>query len=470
MIKISRFLGFFMSLLCAGLAYGSISAEQELRWEQAKTAINRVPVAFKSLPGGSLTHTLFTIHGSNTVGESLAPKMVMAYLEAKGAKNLRIVPLATPNEKLIQGDLPSLGKTVEVAIAAHGSSTGFKSLLNGDADIWASSRSVKDKEVSAAKDFSDLQEPESEHVLGIDGLAIVVNPRNNISQLRKKQLGLIYSGQVTNWSELGGPNVAISLFARDENSGTWDSFKNMVLGKRYQLSEAAQRFESSENLVRNVLQHEGGIGFIGMAFVGKSKLLAISDGPAQAFEPSQLTVATEDYALSRRLFFYTHAQPSSEYVKEFMSFAQGIYGQSIVRNEGFISQNVESMNASLAKDMPADYVEMVKGAKRLSVNFRFQEGSAQLDNKALKDIQRLAYYVREQMPNSKLLLIGFGDKRKNEHRSKLLSKLRAMAVKRELSRLGIYPQKTTGYGDFNPVASFEGASKVKNRRVEVWLR
>ena len=153
-----------------------------------------------------------------------------------------------------------------------------------------------------------------------------------------------------------------------------------------------------------------------------------------------------------------------------MSFAQGIYGQSIVRNEGFISQNVESMNASLAKDMPADYVEMVKGAKRLSVNFRFQEGSAQLDNKALKDIQRLAYYVREQMPNSKLLLIGFGDKRKNEHRSKLLSKLRAMAVKRELSRLGIYPQKTTGYGDFNPVASFEGASKVKNRRVEVWLR
>ena len=470
MIKTSRFLGFLLSVLCTGLAYGSISTEQERRWEQAKTAINSVPVALKNLPGGTSTHTLFTIHGSNTVGESLAAKMVMAYLEAKGAKNLRIVPLDTPNEKLIQGDLPSLGKTVEVAIAAHGSSTGFKSLLSGDADIWASSRSVKDKEVLAAKDFSDLQNPESEHVLGIDGLAIVVNPRNNLTQLSKEQLGLIYSGQVTNWSELGGPNVAISLFARDENSGTWDSFKNMVLGKRYQLSESAQRFESSEHLVRNVMQNEGGIGFIGMAFVGKSKLLAISDGPAQAFKPSQLTVATEDYALSRRLFFYTHAQPSSEYVQEFMNFAQGINGQSIVRNEGFISQNVESMDAPLADDMPADYVEMVRGAKRLSVNFRFQEGSAQLDNKALKDIQRLAYYVREQMPNSKLLLIGFGDKRKNEHRSKLLSKLRAMAVKRELSRLGIYPQKTTGYGDFNPVASFEGASKVKNRRVEVWLR
>ena len=469
MIKISRLLSFCAAFLCAGLAYASISAEQESRWSQAITAINSVPAPLKSLPAGP-SHTLFTIHGSNTVGESLAPKMIMAYLEAKGAKNVRIVPLDTDNEKLVKGDFPRLGKTVEVAIAAHGSSTGFKSLMNGKADIWASSRSVKEKEVLAAKGFSDLEDPESEHVLGIDGLAIVVNPRNNVTQLSKEQLGLIYSGQVSNWSELGGPDMTISLFARDENSGTWDSFKNMVLGKQFQLSGSAQRFESSENLVRNVLQNEGGIGFIGMAFVGKSKLLAISDGPAQAFKPSQLTVATEDYALSRRLFFYTHGQPSNEYVTEFMRFAQGINGQSIVRNEGFISQNVESMDASLADDMPADYVEMVKGAKRLSVNFRFQEGSAQLDNKALKDIQRLAFYMQEQMPNSKLLLIGFGDKRKNEHRSKLLSKLRAMAVKRELSRLGIYPQKTTGYGDFNPVASFEGASKIKNRRVEVWLR
>jgi phosphate transport system substrate-binding protein len=342
--------------------------------------------------------------------------------------------------------------------------------MTGEAEIWASSRPAKDKEVQAAVLFSNLLAPESEHVLGIDGLAIVVNPKNSISQLSKEQLGRIYSGEVTNWSELGGHDQPITLFARDENSGTWDSFKNMVLGKRFQLSEQARRFESSENLVNNVLNNDGGIGFIGMAFVGKSKLLAISDGPTQAFKPTQLTVATEDYALSRRLFFYTHSEPSNSYVKEFMSYAQGIKGQAIVRSEGFISQNVESMNVGLAEDLPDDYVEMVQGAKRLSVNFRFNEGSAKLDNKALKDIQRLAYFIKEQGAQSELLLIGFGDKRKNENRSKLLSKLRAMAVRRELARLGIYPQETTGYGDFNPVASFEGSSRVKNRRVEVWLR
>ncbi|MGR6874429.1 substrate-binding domain-containing protein [Pseudomonas sp. HK3] len=470
MTQKSRLLAFLAGFLIIGLAHGSISAEQQLRWSQAKMAIKGTPKPLDTLPRGSAVHTLFTIHGSNTVGESLGPNMVMAYLEAKGAKNVRVSSLAEANEKVIKGDFPDLGKTVQVAIAAHGSSTGYKSLIQGDADIWASSRPVKEKEVLAAQDFSNLLNPESEHILGIDGLAIVVNPKNSINQLNKEQLGLIYSGEVTNWSELGGPNVKIALFARDENSGTWDSFKNMVLGKRFKLSADARRFESSENLVRNVLQNEGGIGFIGMAFVGESKLLAISDGPTQAFKPSQLTVATEDYALSRRLFFYTHRQPANAYVQEFMRFAQGIKGQSIVRSEGFISQNVESMAAAQAENMPDDYVEMVRGAKRLSVNFRFQEGSAQLDNKALKDIQRLVYFMREQSPGSKLLLIGFGDKRKNEHRSKLLSKLRAMAVKRELSKLGIYSDKTTGYGDFNPVASFEGASKVKNRRVEVWLR
>lgn len=452
------------------ITHASLSVQQDTRRSEALSSIQVSPQSFDSISSPSSVIDLFTIHGSNTVGESLAPSLVMSYLQAKGAENVRVQPSDVPNEKWIKGDLVKLGKTVQVAIAAHGSSTGFKSLMNGDAQIWASSRPVKDKEVEMVYTITDLRAPESEHILGIDGLAIVVNPVNTVSKLSKEQLGLIYSGSVTNWSQVGGPNIPITLFARDENSGTWDSFKNMVLGKKYSLSASAQRYESSEALVNNVMQFDGGIGFIGMAFVGDSKLLAISDGPTQAFKPNQLTVATEDYALSRRLFFYTHAKTNNEYVNEFMDYAQGIDGQALVRNEGFISQNVESMDVGLAEDLPEDYLKMVNGAKRLSVNFRFQEGSAQLDNKALMDIQRLAYFIRKQGANAEILLIGFGDKRKNEERSKLLSKLRAMAVRRELARLGIYPKETTGYGDFNPVASFHGASRVKNRRVEVWVR
>ena len=455
-------------------------SEAQNRWKASLDQILVKPKPLTSIKGNDSVITLFTMHGSNTIGGSLAPQMAVSYLRAKGIKNVRVQPLSIENEKVIQGDLVAQGKTIQIKIAAHGSSTGFKGLINGEAEIWASSRPVKDKEVNKVKDRMNLRSPKSEHILGIDGLAIVVNPNNPLTSLSKVQLGRIFSGEVTNWSQIGGHDQLINLYARDENSGTWDSFKNMVLGKVFSLSENASRFESSEQLVNNVVQDQGGIGFIGMAFVGKSKLLAISDGPTQAFRPSEMTVATEDYALSRRLFLYTNEDSDNEYVKEFMSFAQGISGQEIVKSEGFISQNVMSMNMALNEELPKDYLEIVDGAERLSINFRFNEGSAKLDNKAKKDIQRVVYFLKEKKklkisevdgrPSVKVMLIGFGDKRKNSHRSKLLSKLRAMAVRRELARLGVYPEVTTGYGDFNPVAGFNGKSSVKNRRVEVWVR
>lgn len=428
------------------------------------------PRKLETLNSDAPVVNLLTIHGSNTVGESMAPRLAMAYLKAKGLENVRVEELAVKNEKVVKGDLVSRGQSAQISIAAHGSSTGFKGLLAGDADIWASSRPVKDKEVKAAMTMTDLRADNSEHVVGIDGLAIIVNPENPINQISTENLGRLFSGQIKNWSELGGHDVPVSIYARDNNSGTWDSFKKMVLGKQLALSDLAVRYESSERLSDNVSRDRGGIGFIGMAFVRDAKLLAIADGAAQALQPTKLTVGTEDYALSRRLFLYTDDNPSNEYVQEFIRFAEGIHGQKLVKESGFVSQNVSAINPQLSDDLPTDYLTLIQGAERLSVNFRFQVGSAKLDNKAVKDIERLVYFLKQQSSKPEILLIGFGDKRKNEHRSKLLSKLRAMAVRRELVRHGVYPKETTGYGDFNPVASFNGASRVKNRRVEVWLR
>lgn len=196
----------------------------------------------------------------------------------------------------------------------------------------------------------------------------------------------------------------------------------------------------------------------------------MSDGEA-AFKPSLLTVATEDYVLSRRLFLYTAEQQDNPFVGEFIAFIQGLSGQQIVQEEGFISQNIEAMNTALAANLPAEYLQLVQGKQRLSVNFRFQPGSAKLDNKASKDIQRLVYFLKQQTEPKELILIGFGDKRKDARRSKLLSKLRAMAVRRELARLGVYAKLSRGYGEYNPLATYRSsAGKLKNRRVEVWLR
>jgi phosphate transport system substrate-binding protein len=461
---------FLIACVMQANAFSANYSTKDVAGQMAVEDILMIPQPMQNIYSNNAVITLFSMHGSNTLGESLTPNLAKRYLHDKGIKNVRIVSLAQSNEKVVTGDWLPQGKTVQIHIAAHGSSTGFKGIMSNDADIWASSRPVKTSEVERAHADADLRDGSSEHVVAIDGLAIVVHPQNPITQLNKAQLARVFSGDAKNWQEFGGKDQAIHLYARDENSGTWDSFKNMVLGKSSPLSPDAQRYESSEALVSKVVSDPGGIGFIGLAFVGASKLLAISDGQA-AFKPSLLTVATEDYALSRRLFLYTKGESSNEYVREFIAFCQGVNGQEIVEKQGFISQNVAAMNTQLADDLPAEYLEIVQGNQRLSVNFRFQPGSAKLDNKASKDIQRLVYFIKQQKQPKEIILIGFGDRRKNAQRSKLLSKLRAMAVRRELARLGVYAKLSTGYGEFNPLASYQSRSgKIKNRRVEVWLR
>ena len=243
----------------------------------------------------------------------------------------------------------------------------------------------------------------------------------------------------------------------------------MVLGKTLSLSSYASRYESNDELSNRVSQDINAIGFVGLPSVKRSKAIAIADGNASALLPNQLTVATEDYALSRRLYFYTADHSSNIYVSEFLDFVKSVDGQRVVKKVGFVSQNVKAVMPIEYQKLPNDFKELTQNSKRLTVNFRFKAGSAKLDNRALRDVERLVEYLGEDQRRG-LLLIGFGDQKKLEKRSLLLSKLRAMAVRRELVRNGIYP-KVSGYGDLMPVASNERSSgRMKNRRVEVWLR
>ncbi|WP_430462112.1 substrate-binding domain-containing protein [Thalassolituus sp. LLYu03] len=410
---------------------------------------------------------LFTIQGSNTIGAELGPNLVKSYLEAKGAKNVA-VQVSAENETLVSGLISATGQTVSVLIAAHGSGTGFKGLVEHSADIAAASRPAKDKEVALLAGMADLHSPESEHIIGIDGLAIIVNSGNQIADLSVQEIGGIFSGEYQDWSELGGKAGPIHVYARDDKSGTYDSFTSMVMGDK-SLVANAKRFESNAELSDSVSGDVYGIGFVGLSSVRSAKLVSVSDGTAKSLLPNKLTVATEDYALARRLFMYTDDQPENPYVSEFINFAQDDAGQQIVADTGFISQELKAVMPEFYEELPDDFRAITNEAQRLTINFRFQEGSAKLDNKALKDLERLVAYLANH--KGELVLVGFGDPKKTEKRSQLLSKLRAMAVRRELVRYGIYPAISVGYGENLPVASVNGQEgRMKNRRVEVWVR
>ncbi len=414
--------------------------------------------------------TILRIHGSNTVGAKLAPMLVAGLFEAKGLQSVRIAPAGKENEQRVNA-LDERGKTIQALVAAHGTGTGFAGLKDGTADLAAASRPIKQSEAQSLSALGDLRSAESEQVIAIDGLAVIVHPDNPVQSLSVEQVARIFSGEIANWRELGGANAAVELHARDDQSGTYDTFKELVLGSQGKtLATNATRYESNDALSLAVSRRSGAIGFVGLASVGKSKALAITDGDSQPMPPTTALVATEDYPLSRRLFLYADPQKQSKWTREFLTFVHSPAGQAIVEKSGYVAQAIAPIRLPLQTTLPEAYQQLAKEAQRLTVNFRFAEGSAQLDNKAQRDVQRLIDYLNshDKQMNA-AVLVGFGDARNDPARTALLSKLRAMAVRRELARGGILVKEINGLGDQLPVASNSEAGRIKNRRVEVWV-
>lgn len=413
---------------------------------------------------------LLHIHGSNTLGARLLPALLSGLYSQQGFSDIRIEPAGPANEQRVLGKDPQ-GRVQYSLVAAHGSSTGFSALLQGQAELAASSRPIKPEERQQLRHLGDLQSAAAEHTIAIDGLAIIVHPDNPLSALDLQQLAGLFSGQIRDWAELGGRPGPVRLYARDAQSGTFETFKELVLAAHGRpLDEQARRFESSSQLSDAVSSDPAGIGFIGLPYVRQSKALAIADGHSQPMLPSPALIATEDYPLSRRLYLYSPIPAASPWAQALLDFAQSPAGQAIVESSGFIAQDLQALEVTPSADMPEAYRTLASQALRLSVNFRFQHGSAELDNKARHDIRRLVDYLRQHDKlHDKISLIGFGDPKSRPQRATLLSKLRALRVHSELTRAGVLVRDIKGFGEQLPVAANQGNGRLKNQRVEVWL-
>ncbi|WP_426108199.1 substrate-binding domain-containing protein [Pseudomonas sp. TWR1-1-4] len=411
------------------------------------------------------------IQGSNTIGAALGPALVKGLMEQQGLQAVHSEPAEGANEQRVIGKTRQ-GKTVIIEVAAHGSSTGFTALKKATADLAASSRPIKDSELVDLEPLGDLKSPEAEQVIAIDGLAIILHPQNPLNTLNTEQLAQIFNGDVSTWEALGGVGGPIHLYARDDQSGTYDTFKDLVLRLRGKpLAPGAKRFESSEQLSDAVSQDPQGIGFIGLPYIRQAKAAAIVDGDSQPMLPLNSLIATEDYPLSRRLLFYLPPLSRNPWAKALVDFSQSSKGQAIVAANGFIAQQVQAMAVEPRTSMPDDYQAIARDAQRLTVNFRFEEGSASLDSKARQDLQRVVAYLKSHNKLDKqVTLVGFGDAKNDPQRAALLSKLRAMAVRRELVKNGVVLRDIRGFGAQMPVAANTAdEGRIKNRRVEVWV-
>ena len=410
---------------------------------------------------------LFRMTGSNTIGAELAPLLVKNYLQQKGAT---AITQRTEGEKhWISARLD--GKSVVVPIIALGSSTGFKALDQGTADIGMASRKIKARELEALARFGDFSGPQAEHVIGLDALVVAVHHSNPVSQLSIAQLGAIYSGKIRNWRELGGPDLPIHPLQRDIESGTRATFDKEVFGKQTSPRNVAYEVSGNAETRQRVLQDPGAIGYLPFADAEGVHKIAVKAGELAAIVPDRGIVATEDFPLTRRLYLYKNPGRFHPEVDAFIQFVESHAGQDDVERIGFINLIPKTLQLAPYDNAPENYRKLMQNGARLSISFRFEDGSTQLDNRALRDLHRLQDFMQEtENRQLSLTLVGFSDRKSNSNISDLISRFRALKVRGALLRdheLG--DSRIMAVGAFAPLTGDRELGPVKNSRVEVWI-
>ncbi|NWF54941.1 MAG: PstS family phosphate ABC transporter substrate-binding protein [Syntrophaceae bacterium] len=228
---------------------------------------------------------------------------------------------------------------VNIAVTGGGSGTGIAALINKKTDIANSSRDMSGKEIEAAKQAGV-------NPIGVafatDGISVIVHPDNPVKKLTMEQVGKIFKGDIANWKEVGGPDMAVSLYGRQSNSGTYVFFREFVVKADYSRNKKAMN--GNAQIVEAVQRDKAGIGYVAVGYVVDVKgnvkpglqLVAVAkDAQSEAVTPDKMeNVMSGKYPISRPLYQFVNGKPSGK-LAEFIKFELSPEGQQIVREMGF---------------------------------------------------------------------------------------------------------------------------------------
>lgn len=217
---------------------------------------------------------------------------------------------------------------VMVSVKGGGSGNGIAALLNKTTDFANASRDIKDEEVEQAKTAG--VDPVTT-VVAKDGVVIIVNSANTVTDISVDDLGKVYRGEITNWKELGGADAPIVLLSRDSSSGTYGFMQDEVIGKEGKFAKSTRNLQSTQAIVDEVSKNANGIGYIGLGYENATIKPINVEGKTASVE----TVLDGSYPLSRPLNMISDGSPagvSKAYVDWILSPA----GQKIVADQGFV--------------------------------------------------------------------------------------------------------------------------------------
>ena len=218
---------------------------------------------------------------------------------------------------------------VNISVSESGSGNGAKSLVNAACDVATMSRPMKNSEKKAAQDAGVLP---IEHVVAMDGIALVVHNSNPVADLTLEQIRDIFTGKIRRWSELGGPDQPIVAISRETNSGTYECFEVLVMNQ--EKMDAKVEYVGSNGAIRQrVMSTPGAIGYVGLAFMEGVKAVTVN-----GIEASPETVIAKEYPIARPLFMYTNGRTKEgSPLADFIGLADTAEGKQIIQDVGFVA-------------------------------------------------------------------------------------------------------------------------------------
>ncbi|OUS04336.1 hypothetical protein A9Q96_15420 [Rhodobacterales bacterium 52_120_T64] len=432
----------------------------------------------------------FMVAGVHPLGKKLLPMLLEDFVTGAG--------LQTAAEGAGSVALHDTAGEVSavVTLGSGEASDGFAALADGTAALTVSMRQASGQEVSMIDDagFGNISSVEQHFVLAMDGLVILVSPDNPVNSLTIEQVGNVFSGKITNWSEVGGPDAAISVYLQSESTSDSEFFRSEVLAQTGgDLTRSASVVYNNGGISEKVVGDVFGIGFSSFANKGAAKMVSLEGGCGVLSIPTELSIKTEEYPLSRRLSVYYPDRVLPDIANDLIAYLGTDAAQIPVAQAGYVSLNVEQKavndlglrfaNAILSDNdeiSRADLAKMAKllvGANRISTTFRFIEGTSTLDSRAKRDVERLIGWLSGQnLTNKEIYLVGFTDNNGKSNVNMALAEQRAQQVLDEMTAnaptelLDGLNIKIVGLGEVSPMAcSAAPSGRFVNRRVEVWI-
>lgn len=221
----------------------------------------------------------------------------------------------------------------KIQVTGGGSGIGFAALQNQTTDLCDASRRAKPEEISnCIKVFGKRP---TEYKVALDGLSIYVNPDNPLKEITLDQIHQIFTGKITNWKEVGGPDAPITIYSRENSSGTYELFKDRVLqGDDYAAS--AQTMPGTAAIVQAVVKDKNGIGYGGAAYGVNAKLLSVKrDDSSPAIAPTEENVENGTYPIWRYLYIYVNPRLDNGDIAAYLNWIRSDDGQKYVKDIGY---------------------------------------------------------------------------------------------------------------------------------------